>query len=327
MKKISVIICIIILCACAWLTSCKKESTQVSLPAENANQIDDLQVGNNSSCKLTHNAWSYFFTWDFHYNNKGLADEWKIDGYSWVENFKMKYDKFNKLTEATCYDAYDNLILTTSFTYSGNRVIKQTWVDILTGTSTEILFSYNNKGQIVREDGSDDTHQLQTYDNMGNCTRSDYYIGSDLYFSDIYEFNSPVRNPLLTVSGVDFLFPYSGVGYFNKLWFTRNLSIIYDGEGNAFVINDLGASKKDFNVGYQHFPISVHYYDEASASPLDFSFGYSLNGNNNFANSSPQGNSTTGTNKTIRHPRPILLIGSGKSIKEQLQELRKQYGK
>jgi hypothetical protein len=111
------------------------------------------------------------------------------------------------------------------------------------------------------------------------------------------------------------------------LWFTRNLSIIYDGEGNPFVINDLGASKNDFNVGYQHFPISVHYYDETSAGPLDFSFGYSCNGNNNFANPSSQDNSTAGTNKTSRHHGPILLIGSGKSIKEQLQELRKQYGK
>jgi hypothetical protein len=141
MKKNIIVMCCIIFSALLLLAGCKKESTQVSIPAENTNEMDDLQVGNNSSCKLTHNAWAYLFTWDFHYNNKGLADEWKIDGNSWVENFKMKYDKFNKLTEATCYDAYDNLILTTSFTYSGNRVIKQTWVDILTGTSTEILFS------------------------------------------------------------------------------------------------------------------------------------------------------------------------------------------
>jgi hypothetical protein len=31
--------------------------------------------------------------------------------------------------------------------------------------------------------------------------------------------------------------------------------------------------------------------------------------------------------KPSGHPGPVLLAGSGKSIKEQLQELRKQYAK
>ena len=160
---------------------------------------------------------------------------------------------------------------------------------------------------------------------MGNCTRSDYYFGSDIYFSDIYEFNSPVRDPLLTVSGVDFMFPYLGVGYFNKLWFTRNLSIVYDGDGNPFVINDLGASKTDFSTGNQDFPLSVNYYDQTSQGPLDFTFGYSCNGNSIVSNpaSSPS-NSATGINKSIMRPGPMLRGGSAKSIKEQLQELRQQ---
>ncbi len=203
MKKNLIITFSIMLFACALLMGCKKESAQSSSTGETS----DLQVGNNSSCKLTHNVWGYVFTWDFHYNDKGLADEWKIDyNNGYVENYKMEYDKFNKLIEATAYDASDNKIIITSFIYSGNRVTKQERTDILAGTNRETLFSYDSKGQIVREDGSDDTHEFQTYDNMGNCTRSDYYIGSDLYFSDIYEFNSEIRNPLLTVSGVDFCF-------------------------------------------------------------------------------------------------------------------------
>ncbi len=82
MKKNLIITFSIMLFACAWLTGCKKESTS----AKNAGEMNDLQVGNNSSCKLTHNVWGYWYTWDFHYNNKGLADEWKIDfggGYFW----------------------------------------------------------------------------------------------------------------------------------------------------------------------------------------------------------------------------------------------------
>ena len=307
----------------ALLTGCKKEGDL----SASSGETSDLQVGNNSSCKLTHNAWSYIFTWDFHYNDKGLADEWKIDyNNGYVENYELEYDKFNRLIEATAYDASGNKIIITSFTYTGNRLTKQSWTDILFGTTRETLFSYNSKGQIVREDGSDDTHEFQTYDNMGNCTRSDYYIGSDLYFSDIYEFDSEVRNPLLTVSGVDFMFPYLGVGYFNKLWFSRNLSIIYDIDGNPYVINDLRASKTDFNTGFQNFPVAVNYYDETSASAFDFTFGYSCNGNNNnISDQNPSQRNTVATNKTFAHVGPMLNSGSGKSIKQQLQELRKQY--
>jgi len=327
MKKNIIVTCSIILSAALLFTSCKKESTQVS---KSTNEIDNLQVGNNSSCKATQIVWGYWYTWDFHYTDKGLADEWKIDfGYGNVLNFKMKYDKFNKLTEASGYDAYDNLIITTSFTYSDKHVISQKWNDILAGTNLEVLFFYNTKGQLVKEDDNGSgTHVFLTYDNAGNWTRSDYYIGSDIYYSDIYEYGSQARDPLLTVSGVDWPFPFYGGGHFTKLWFSRNLSIVYDGDGNQYVINDLNASKTDFNTGYQNFPLSINYYDKVSAGPFDFTFGYSCNGNSNFANQAfPQGNSITSTNKTIGHPGPVLLAGSGKSIKEQLQELRKQYAK
>src|SRR5207249_5596304 len=139
--------------------------------------------------------------WDFHYNNKGLADEWKNDyGGGFVRNFKMKYDKFDKLIEAPGYDDFGNLVFTNFFTYSGNRIISQKWADLLGGVNGEILFSYNRKGQIVKEDDNiNDIHAFLSYDNMGNSTRSDIYIGSDIYYSDIYEFDSPVRDPLLTV--------------------------------------------------------------------------------------------------------------------------------
>lgn len=328
MKKNLIVTFSMLLSSLLIFSGCKKNATETIITNETPALSASVQIGNNSSCKLTHNAWANVFTWDFHYNDKELADEWKIaypNGY--VQNFKMKYDKFNKLIEAPAYDDFNNLIFTNYFTYSGNRVISQKWADLLGGGNGETLFSYNSKGQIVREDDGD-THDFQTYDNMGNCIRSDYYIGTDLYFSDNYEFNSPVRDPLLTVSGVDFMFPYSGVGYFNKLWFSRNLSIVYDSDGNPFVINDLGASKTDFRTGPQHFPISVNYYDKTSESPFDFTFGYSCNANRNFSNQdSSQSNSTTGTNKAIKHSGPMLHIGSGKSIKEQLQELRKQYSK
>jgi hypothetical protein len=158
---------------------------------------------------------------------------------------------------------------------------------------------------------------------MGNWIRSDYYVGGDIYYSDIYEYGIQARNSMLTVSGVDWPFPFYGGSYFQKLWFSRNLSIVYDGEGNQFVINDLNASDEDFTTTLQNFPASVHYYDETSQGPFDFSFGYSCSGNNDVSSQATQGNRIANTHKTINRLKPTLSVG--KSIKEQLQELRKEY--
>jgi hypothetical protein len=207
MKK-GLLIAFSMLFAGALLTGCKKEITQDASTGK-AGEANSLKVGNNSSCKLTHFTWSPVFAWDFHYNEKGLADEWRIDlGFGYIQDFKLEYDKFNKLIKADGYDDFGTLIIASSFTYSGSQIQKQTWENIIAGTTEEVTFTHNSKGQIIRQD--DDlynTHALLAYDNMGNCIRSDYYQGSDIYFSDIYEFNSNVRNPLLTVSGIDFMFP------------------------------------------------------------------------------------------------------------------------
>ena len=323
MKRLLTITCGIILFACACLTSCKKENTS----AANANEINDLQVGNNSSCKLTHLVWAYYYTWDFHYNDKGLADEWRIDfGNGFIQDFKMEYDKFNRLIGAPAYDDDGNLVFTSSFTYDGNLVATQKYADLVTGAAGEIHFTHNSKGQIIREDDLiNGTHQILSYDNMGNCIRSDYYIGEYFWYSDRYSFENNVRNPLLTVTGVDFMFPYLGAGYFNKLWFSNNLSIFYDVEGNEYVLNDYDVPQTVFTTGQQNFPALASYFDKVSQSPLEISFGYSCNGNGNFTNrTASQQSINIATGKTIMHPWAMLRMGSANSIKERVAEWVKQ---
>ena len=322
MKKSIVVTYALMLFAGTILTSCKKENAS----AENTGVTNDLQVGNNSSCKLTHNDWPDIFTWDFHYNDKGLADEWRIAyPYGYVQNFKLKYDRFNKLSKADAYDDFDNLIFTDSFTYSGNRLVSLKWADLLAGADGDVLFTYNSKGQIIREDDGG-THQDMTYDNMGNCIRADYYDGTYFYFSDRYTFENNVRNPLLTVSGVDFMFPYAGVGFFNKLWFTNNLSIFYDTDGTEYVLNDFDVSQTVFTTNQQNFPTSANYYNKISQGPLDLTFGYSCNGSDNFTNQgSAQSNNAMAANKPGLHQGPMLLrMGSAKSMRARVTELVKQ---
>jgi hypothetical protein len=309
----------ILLLGGAIFTGCKKESAGTAT----SNQTSDLQVGNNSSCKLTHLVWAYYFTWDFHYNDKGLADEWRIDfGNGFIQDFKLEYDKFDKLITANAYDDFNNLVFTSSFTYHDNLIATQKYADLQTGAAGDVYFTHNNKGQIVREDDPvNDSHQLLSYDKMGNCVRSDYYTGDYLWFSDRYTYENKVRNPLLTVTGVDFMFPYLGVGYFNKLWFSNNLSIFYDVDGTGYVLNDYDVPQTVFTTGEQNFPLMVNYFDKVSQSPLEIAFGYSCNGHNNLkGKSSQQANNFAGGNRTMLHP----MLASVKSVKEQINELKKQ---
>ena len=304
---------------CVWLTGCKKES---SMSATNGTAaINDLQVGNNKQCRLTKLVNGPYSTWNFYYNEQGLADKWKIVIVNGpVENWKLTYDTSGKITYGRAYDDYGNLIYTTSFTYDDKLVKKQVWNDVINNYSFDIFFTHNHKGQITREDYSDGTHIIMNYDDMNNNTRNDYYISSFLYFSDIYEFNVPVRDPLLSVSGIDFLFPYSGAGYHSNLWFSRNLSIAYDYDGTQYVYNDFSASKKDITVGSRNMPIAINYFDTVSQSIFNYTFDYSCSGNAR-ENTIPQSSSTIGKNKSVISPGPLFL-GKGKSLKDQLLEMR-----
>src|ERR1041385_6920181 len=134
MKKNLITSCIVLL-ACVWLTGCKKESSQ----SINAVETNDVQVGNNSSCKLTYAIVWAPAIWDFTYNDKGLADIWRINYAGSDFNFKLEYDKFNKLIKADAYDDFNNLIQSVTFSYSGNLLIKETWT-FIDGTNLEYLF-------------------------------------------------------------------------------------------------------------------------------------------------------------------------------------------
>ena len=297
---------ILIIALALLMSACKKEGLQVG------------DIGKAGGCNLTEIDWGGLFKWNFSYNEKGLADVWAIDyGKGDINTFKIKYDQSGRLASSNGYDGAGKLIYTTSFTYVDIRIASQSWSDILNGTQSVTTFTYNKNGEIVREDdNADDLHYFLTYDNFGNCTKSDQYIGKKLYFSDNYEFNVPVVNPLLTVTGINLIFPLGGVGYFNKFWFSRNLSYTYDDKGTAYETNDFKASAKDFVKRPEDFPTSVNYYDAVSESPYLFAFSYSC-GEKRILPKIDESKNTILTKQTFFGPPAI--------IKKQLIALRKQY--
>jgi hypothetical protein len=175
------------------------------------------------------------------------------------------------------------------------------------------------------------------YDAMGNCTRTDIYLGSDLWYSDNYTFNAPVRNPWLHVPGVETGFlSYGGTYPSNKRLFTSNRTLIYDTDGTPFVFNDYDPSQTVIQTGRNNLPISARYYDRITESPLTITFDYDNCGrghghdggdyddNHRTTASSP---AKSASPENIRNKVERILHGRVKDKKEQISELRKQLRK
>ncbi len=305
-------------------SGCRKETTEATASekatASNLASSDNLHF---NKCRLAYLDWPNFYTWKFHYNEKGLADDWIIDfGDGFPRHHTMEYDKKNRLIKS--HEHYNNTIYTYHFTYTVNRLTKVTWSNNTIDEKGEILFAYNRKGQMIRQDAiPNDVHVRMFYDPIGNLTRSDIYLGSELYLSDLYRFDNSVRNPCLTISGVDYPFAFLGGGLWNKQWFTSNRTIIYD-NGSRFLLVDYDPSKTIIKAGYQHYPIAASYYDNATEGPAIFTFKYeNCNGNGDVASAKFSQDKRAATNKNRNALRP-LLYSSQKQIKEQIKQLRKQ---
>ncbi len=311
---------------------CQKEvkESPVIGKSEDTTPSENTANRNNkeNSCRLVSLDWFAGGSglWQFHYNEKGLADEWKIDyGYGTIEE-KMYYDKNNRLIKAD--EIYFGSNYEYRFYYSGKRLRRATRISVdFPEDAMDFTYIYNRKGQNIRQDDViRDEHVLMYYDPMGNCTRTDIYLGSDLWYSDNYTFEKPIKNPLLNVPGVETGFlSYGGTYMSNKRWFTTNRTVIYDA-GVPTVFNDYDPSKTVPNIGRDNLPNSVNYYDRVTETSLDILFDYDncdgKSGQQHHGYS--QANKNSLVNKTIPQIRPGLHWGSLKSMKEQADRLKGQ---
>jgi len=309
------------------LISCQKDIkvTEVNDPSgEGAPSRNTANRSNlDNTCRLLAYDWSAGGSgiWQFHYNEKGLADQWTIDyGYGTIE-------------ETMHYDASDRLVSADEIYFGSNYVYQLYYSDKLltrlTRTSLDIpddvldfQYSYNSKGENIRQDDDNsDTHVVMDYDEMGNCTRTDIYFGSDLYYSDNYTFEEPIRNPLLNVPGIEIGFlSYGGTYVSNKRWFTTNRTLIYD-NGVPFLINDYDPSRTNPVTGNHNFPSTLNYFDRVSGASLDILFDYdNCEGQSGQQNRSLHANRNRHANRSNQQIHPALFLGSLKSIKEQIEQ-------
>jgi hypothetical protein len=313
------------LLAVLFIAGCQKETKESTGSNE---LVNSAAKARENSCRTTVDDWPTVGRMEFHYNDKGLADEWTIDyGFgSPLHTNEMTYDNNDRLIQSN--EFYFGSTYIYHFYYTGKLLTRLTRVNVDDpADAIDAIMTYNSKGQIIRQDDDVfDSHVLMTYDNIGNCTRTDLYFGDELYFSDIYSFNQPVRNPRAAVPGVDIGFPFYGTGGFsNKRMFTSNRTEIYD-NGNLFLYNDYDPAQTTINTGNHNYPSSATYYDRVTEEPLTITFDYeNCNGNGSTAKSgNSQTNINHGAKTSIKTTRQLLRMGSVKSMKEQIQKMKQQ---
>jgi hypothetical protein len=328
------------------ITGCQKQINEPQSPAATDPQTEESQSrindhGNSNECRLVTLDWPTVGTWHLYYNRKGLADQWTIDygGGSPLHTNAMTYDRNNRLVKSL--ENYFGSVYEYRFYYSGDRLTRSTRINVNDpDDAMDSRYTYNRKGQNTRQD--DDTHDqhvLLFYDTKGNCTKTDIYLGSDLWYSDNYTFNARVENPRQNIPGVEIGFPFYGTGGLtDKHWFTSNRTVIYDTDGTPFVFNDYDPSRTVIRANNHNLPISAGYYDRISESPLTITFGYDNCGRSN--GDGPHGGDYNDDHRTttsspaksasadnIRNKVERILHGRAKDMKQQISELRKQLHK
>jgi hypothetical protein len=325
MRKNLLITYCVVLFSLLQFSGCRKETKDSLVSSETATDSKLASSENNSKCRLNHIDWGGFF-YDFHYNEKGLADEWILDfGDGLPHHYTMEYDKNNRLIKA--YDYYNNIIYTNLFEYTGNLITKHTWTSNITAEAGEVIFTYNKKGEMLTQDDIiNDVHVTFVYGPRG-CIHWDFYIGNALYLSDDFTYSIPNRNPFLAIPGLSFAFPLYAFGTWDKWWNTSDRFVLYD-NGNPIILYDYDPAQTVMQTGHQNYLTSVSYYDRVSESTVINTFTYeNCGGQSEVADAESSQGKRAVISKNRKAVRPLLLYGSQKQIKEQIKQLRNQNGR
>ena len=307
---------------------------------EELKPVEDLQDqqhaksndGDKSKCQLSRILWSDGLQFDFTYNRKGLADMWLVTyGPGDYQEHQIKYNNNNRIKstrvtdpiylpgDAVNYTFYDDGNFTTralGYLESG-----EIWGDI--------FYTYNNKGQMTREDDIvRDYHTRFYYNNMGFNTKVDFYIGTDLLYRYTYEFKIPNKNPYLAVNGVEFGFPFYTFPLFDKRWESRGTGIYYE-EGTPYIFYDLDPAQTTMQTGTHNYMTYSSYYDMATETAGNVTCTYQNCGGDNddddFNKTTTPSSAKTAGPLSIRNKLNQILSRPSKNMKQELKDFKRQY--
>jgi len=284
----------------------------------------------NKGCRLLTWEVSNGYSETFRYNSKGLVDEWRFnyaDGFYY--DYFMTYD--NKGGLLTSQMLFPGDAVNFSFYTDGKHITRCTgYLESNNFMVNDIFYTYNNKGQMNRlDDEVVDVHTRFYYDNQGYNRRSDLYVGNELLYTLLMNFDIPGKNPYLALNGIDFGFPnyqFMATQWDNR-WNSSGSWFIYD-NGNPIVIADDDPAQTVIHTGNGNYVTYAKYYDIPSESFYDMTFSYSNCGQNSNSNGEDiqTGSGSAkkaGTMSTIASLKKILNSHS-KNMKQELIDFKNQ---
>jgi hypothetical protein len=310
-----------------FITGCQKVIQDQPFNSEIESLSKSDHEGGKNECRMTFGTNTdptYSQDWHFHYNDKGLADEWYIENQG---IYKLEYDAGGRLKKSI-YAINDEVFFTTYFFYQGrNKKVVKEIVYFGTGTDIfdEIYHTYNGKGKLVKvQSFVNDYVALTKYSHEGSVLSNELFFGGTPVYSAFYTYNKHYKNPYQAIQGIDHAFPYYAPAYlFCSDWqFAGAKEVGYDENGNPFTTFEYDASKTVWQAGHQNYPASATYYDLLSADWYPYKFEFENCGPHNNCNSSITPPSSLSARKI--NPLTLLQRNPAKSFKEQVKEFRQQ---
>ena len=196
--------------------------------------------------------------------------------------FTLEYNSHKKLINAKQYDG-QALVYLISFTYANNKIIKETWIDASTNLLNDIYYlTYNSGGRLVQKVSYiDDLYTNYTYKTNGSLNSWKITYQGLPYAQAEYTYINNYSNPFLLLNGVDDNFWYTNSGFgkgVGAVWPSAEKDTKYT-NSIPTVVFDQVASRTQWQIGQDHFPISVNYVDRLTENHFINTFGYSCNEN------------------------------------------------
>jgi hypothetical protein len=312
------------------LPSCQKE-IQADSPVNPEAELQSRgsHTGNKKECRLvfaTNTDPAYSEDFNFHYNSKGLMDEWAIKDYGL---FKQEYDARGKVKKSV-HSIDGQVIFTVHFFYKGDKVVKNIYYY---GTGTDIMdemyYTYNAQGRMVRAESFVNDHvSITKYNPEGNMSSNELFFGGLPVFSQYFKYSKQYKNPFLAIPGIEYNFPYYSPAwpFYSKWRYASVKEVAYDENSDPIVTFEFDPSKTQWRKGPQNYTGSATYFDILGASwfPYRFEFENCGGGRGNDYNHSHRAAPAIGPGARKIDPMMLLKRNPAKTMKEQVKELRQQ---
>lgn len=306
------------------ISGCRKdlpaEPDPSSQPAENAGA-----EGRFNHCRLISDDRDGSSGDAFHYNNRGLVDQWKQDYYDgFPDVYTFTYDIFGRLK--TGHGVFGNgFAIDITYQYQGTRLVKETvYAAGTTNKLNEIATSYNFLGQVIKRGSTMyDEYCTFAYNIFGNNTLVNYYVDGALWLKEEFTYRKKNRNPLLSLEGMPFVvFRYDFV--FSNWWETSDKFTIYE-EGVPTVTVEYDPNSAVMDIGQEQYLQSVANFDLVAQQNTIATFNYeNCGGHHNDRVAGSKGLKAVRNSKAaiIARLNANMYSGQPRNIKDEIRKLK-----